>query len=518
MILTIDLGTSGPKVALFSDNAEYIDSVFEVTETLILSSQAVEQSPQDWWRAISLASKKLLAKTKVDPAQIKIISTTAQWSGTVAIDKNGEPIRNAMIWMDTRGAEPLKKLMSGLIQLDGYELRKILTWLYKTNGAPGLAGKDPLAHILYLKEHEPDVFAKAMKFLEPVDYLTNRLTGKLTIADDIVASFHTITVHWLTNNRNLSKIGYDKTLLKWSGIPREKLPNLVPQNSKIGTLDAKSASELGLCEGTEVLIGSSDIMSAAIGSGAVTPKLPHVYIGTSSWLVCHLEHRVTDLSHAMVTLPSALPGLSLLTNEQECSGNSLKFLREKIFQIDDQDQFYDWISKEVSKIPPGSEGLVFLPWLIGERSPIEDSHVRGGFYNLSLSHSREHMARAVLEGVCLNLKWLFHYTEKNSKTVFDRIHFIGGGAQSELWSQIMADVLGVDVLQVEHPIMANSQGAAFLAAIATGKLTIDQIPSIVKIKRTFKPAIENRKLYEDRFKIFVKIYKQNKKIFKELNS
>jgi len=507
MILTIDLGTGGPKVAIFDSSANLVDHEFATTETQHFPDGGAEQDPNEWWRKICECSKKLFARHPDLAEKVSIISTTAQWSGTVCVDAQGQTLHPAIIWMDSRGADAIQKRMRGVINFQGYGISKVIGWLYKTNGAPGQAGKDPTAHIAFIREKKGDLYAKTHKFLEPVDYLVSRLSGKM------LASRHTICLHWVYNHR---KKKYDDTLLKWAGIDREKLPDIVEPNAVVGECISAAAADLGLKCQPKVNIGSADIMSAAVGSGAVTPGLPHVYVGTSGWLVCHTTSRVIDVDHQVVSLPSAIPGLELLTNEQECAGNALKFLRDRVFSWK-ENNFFDWLNREAAKIPAGSDGLVFLPWLVGERSPVEDHHLRGAWINLKIGHSQAHVARAVLEGVCLNLNWLKRIVEKDVKMKFDRIHFIGGGAQSELWCQIMASVFGIKVLQIDNPVLANSQGCAFLGALAMNWITINDIPAAVKIKKEFHPEAADCVVYDQQFRHYLAMHKALKPIFHRMN-
>ncbi|WP_345321298.1 FGGY family carbohydrate kinase [Candidatus Villigracilis proximus] len=201
-ILAIDLGTSGPKVALLSVQGELIGSEFEETPVLLPPGGGAEQSPQVWWDAIETAGKRLLAKGLISNDDIVAIASTSQWSGTVAVDREGDAIGNAIIWMDSRGAPYIHKLMDGPLKVEGYALTKLIKWIRLTGGAPGNSGKDPLAHILYLQDVHPEIYQRAYKFLEPIDYIGLRLTGQFA------ASFNSITLNWMTDNRNIENVTY----------------------------------------------------------------------------------------------------------------------------------------------------------------------------------------------------------------------------------------------------------------------------------------------------------------------
>ncbi|UPT68077.1 MAG: FGGY family carbohydrate kinase [Sphingobacteriales bacterium JAD_PAG50586_3] len=227
----------------------------------------------------------MLKNNNIDKESIWAVCTTTQWSGTVPVDEKGKHISNAVIWLDSRGAKYVKKVVGGGIEVDGYNIFKALKYIKYTAGAPAQSGKDPFGHILFLKHERPEIYNKAYKFLEPIDYLQARLTGK------ICATYDSITLHWVTDNRDIQNVKYHDGLIKLSGIDRAKLPDLIPTNSVLGTVSADAAEELGLSTNTIVVAGCGDVHSAAIGSGAIADYQPHFYIGTSSWLICHFPKR-----------------------------------------------------------------------------------------------------------------------------------------------------------------------------------------------------------------------------------
>ncbi|HSA99235.1 MAG TPA: FGGY-family carbohydrate kinase [Anaerolineales bacterium] len=517
-ILAIDLGTSGPKVALFSTQGEMIGSEFEETQLLLLPDGGAEQSPGEWWQAIEKAIRRLLGRSLVPNDEIIAIAFTAQWSGTVPVDEAGNALSNAIIWMDSRGAPYIQQIVNGPLKIQGYGLGKLFRWIQLTGGIPANAGKDPIAHILYIKHVHPEIYERTHKFLEPVDYLGARLTGCMA------ASFDSITLHWLTDNRNIQDIGYAEQLVKLSGIDRTKLPDLKPANSILGTLRPEIAREWGVRADVQVVIGSPDIHSAAIGSGAVRDYETHLYIGTSSWLTCHVPFKKTDLLHNLAALPSAIPGRYVLTDEQECAGVCLQFLRDNILFHQDEltsgakpDNVYQLFDQIAARVPAGSHKVIFMPWLYGERSPVDDRFIRGGFFNQSLQTSRADMVRAIFEGVAYNSRWLLKYVEQFIKRRVEAINMVGGGARSDIWCQIHADILNRPIRQVEDPVQVNVRGAALLASVALGTLRHEDIASRVPIARTYMPNPAHRKIYDELFEEFIAIYESNRRIYARLN-
>lgn len=511
-ILTIDLGTSGPKVALCSTQGELLAHASARTTTYWLPGGGAEQRPDEWWQAIRRAVHELLAQQPDAAGDIAAICCTSQWSGTVPVDESGRALANAITWQDARGAAQVQAVTGGWPSMSGYGLRRLLTWVRLTGGLPTRSGKDSIAHILYLKEREPELYHRAHNFLEPKDYLNLRLTGRFA------ATYDSITLHWVTDNRDLSRVVYSDRLLDWAGVSRDKLPELIRATDIVGSLCEAAAVDLGLRPGPPVIGGTPDIHSAAVGSGAVADFAAHLYLGTSSWLICHVPFKKTDLLHNMASLPSALPGRYLLVNEQESAGVCVDHALEQwLFPGDHAPDVYQRFDELAASAPPGSNRLLFLPWLNGERTPVDEHSVRGGFLNQSLRTSRADIARAVLEGVAYNTRWLLDYVERFAGRPMPEIRVIGGGARSSLWRQIMADVLDRPILLVEDPLHVNTRGAALLAGLALGYLREEEIPERVRIVERHEPRPESRAIYDEMYAAFRESYRRNRKMFTRLN-
>ncbi|MFX1239333.1 MAG: FGGY-family carbohydrate kinase, partial [Promethearchaeota archaeon] len=455
-ILAIDHGTGGPKSAIVSTHGEVLEWAYEEVPLHIFKGGGAEQNPDDWWNAIKKTAKEVIDSGCVPIEDIVGICNTSQWSGTVAVDQNGNHLYNSIIWMDTRGAKYIKNSFKGLIKFSGYSLGKIFTWINKTGGIPEQSGKDPIAHILWLKNELPDIYKKTYKFLEPQDYINLKLTGKFA------ASTASIQLHWCTDIRNINNINYSKNLIKKLKIDPNKLPELKKTTDVLGTIKKEVADELGLQKEIKVVMGAPDLHSAAIGSGAVKNYEGHIYIGTSDWILCHVPRKKTDVFHMMASVPSAIPNRYLLVNEQDIAGGALSFIRDNFLYHKDEllkeeavPDVYKIFDRIVENTPAGANNLIFTPWLIGERTPVENPTIRGGLYNLSLEMSREHMLRAIFEGVAYNVRWLFIYVEKFIKkwvkkerigmkkgaSIIPELNIIGGGGSSNIWCQIFADVL-----------------------------------------------------------------------------
>jgi xylulokinase len=511
-ILAIDLGTSALKVALVSTAGEVVAAEQDTCQVRLLPGGGAEQDPERWWELITAASSRLMTRAGVPAESVVAVACTAQWSGTVPVDERCQPLRDAIIWMDSRGAPYVQRITRGAVNVQGYGVGKLARWLRTTAGIPGRSGKDSIAHILWLKHEEPETYRRAHLFLEPKDWLNARLTGRPA------ASFDSIALHWVTDNRHPDRIRYDQALLRLAGIEQSQLPELLAATDILGPLLPGPAGALGVPAGIPVVVGSPDLQSAAIGAGATRDFQAHLYVGTSSWLTCHVPFKRTDLRHNMASLPSPVPRRYFIADEQETAGAALTFLRDRVlFGDGPPDGAYAAFDRMAAQAPPGSHGVIFTPWLYGERTPVEDRFVRGGFHNLSLSADRDDLVRAVFEGVALNARWLLRAVERFSRHRLEPIRFIGGGARSDVWCQIFADVLGRAIEQVADPVNANARGAGLLAAVALGELTFSQVPERVKVAGTYQPEPGTRQLYDELFTEFVGFYRRNRRAHARLN-
>jgi len=517
-VLAVDLGTGGPKVALVSATGRISASAFEPVALRLLPGGGAEQDPHAWWSAVVSATRRVVVDGAVPVERIVGIGCTAQWSGTVAAAEDGTPLRPAVIWMDSRGSAAIRRQAGGVVNVLGYDVHKLQRWIRLTGGAPGQSGKDPLAHILWIRESEPDIYRATFKFLEPVDWLNQRLTGRFA------ASHDSIVVHWVTDNRRIGAIDYDRTLLRMAGLERSKLPDLVPSATIMGRLHGDAADELGLPAGLPVATGTGDVHSAAVGSGAVADFAPHLYIGTSSWISCHVPFKKTDALRNVASIPAALPGKYLVADEHETAGACLTFLARNVLWGDDalgsavpEGNVYQLLDEVAASGPPGANGTLFTPWLNGERSPVDDHTIRGGFHNLSLATSRPDLVRAVYEGVALNTRWLLGAVERFVDRRLDPLAFIGGGANSDVWAQIHADVTGRRIRQMAEPVLANVRGAAFLTFLALGRVKVEDIEGMVDVQATFEPDRTQAEVYDKIYPEFVNLYKSTKQIHKRLN-
>lgn len=518
LILAVDLGTSGMKVALISVSGRVLGWEAEPVRLILTQDGGAEQSPDEWWAAFLSAAGRLMEQNQDARLRVAAVCCSTQGEGTVAVDKEGNALGNAILWMDMRGAVNLKKQIGGLINIDGAGISNVLRFVRLTGGMPSMTGKDPAAHMLFIRDTMPEVYARTYKYLNVLDYMNLRLTG------EFVASFDSIVTSWVTDNRNPDEIHYDDSLIRLLGIDRKKLPEIVKCTKVIGNLRSDVASALGLSADVKVVAGAIDNTAAAIGAGAVEDYALHLYIGTSSWMAAHVPFKKTDVASSMASIPCAVPGRYLLTALQATAGGNLTFLRDNIIyhkdellQEADVPDIFKVLDKIADRVPAGSNGVMYTPWIWGERAPVDDKTLRAGLYNLSLNSTREDIIRAFLEGIAFNTRWLLTPVEKFMGRKVNSINIVGGGAQSDVWCQIFADVMNVEIKQVADPIYANARGAAWIAAVGLGEIQFSDIPALIQFNHTYQPQKHHHSIYDDRFEVFKLIYKQMKDIYRRLN-
>lgn len=517
-VLAIDLGTGGPKVGLVHQDGRVICSASAPVQLFFLPRGGAEHDPAEWWSTITSCARKVIRESAVPPAQIIAVAVTSMWSVTVPVDENGEPLMNAISWMDGRGGQYNREMVRGFPSIQGYKLGTLLKYVEKVGFPPTLKGADSVGHMLFIKHERPDIYRRTYKFLEPMDYVNLRLTGKFA------ATQNTVMPSMMVDNRRLNVQEYDPWLVRMSGIDREKLPDLLPIDGTVGTVTASVAEELGVSPGAVVICGVNDNSSSAIGVGSIADSEPAAVLGTSGYLASHVSFKKTDLNSSMATMPSAIPRCYLFIAELANNGKVLdSYLKNMIYAEDIVEnesiplEIYERASGDAADVPPGSEGVIFLPWFNGSFSPEEDQYMRGGFLNLSHKTSRAQLTRAVFEGLAMNWRWLRGPSEKLIGKPFHSWRLTGGGALSDVWSQIMADVVGLPMHRQADPRNSNVLGIAMLAFQRLGLIRLEDMPRMIKFDGVFEPNPKTRVVYDHMFAQFMAARKKIRPIFHALN-
>ncbi len=504
--LCFDVGTTNVKGAIVSMKdfrAIYTKSVkAEVVYPKI--GYAEIDVDRLWGQITYLASELYSIADREVIKDLRSMVFTAHMAGVIPIDVEGHPLRNGIIWLDERGKGLPRELFSGVIKISGYNIFRLIEFLRITGGAPSKTGKDPLSKILWIKENEPDIYRSTYKFLDVKGYLIYRATGGIYTSPD---EAH---LTWLADTR--SRVKWSRKLLDRYGIDESKLPLIGRSIDIAGYVDGELLDILRLRDGLPVFIGAGDLTTAALGSGAVEDGVPHIYVGTSSWIAAHTPKRLLDISHYMGTLYSAIPDKYLFIAEQEVAGAALDYFMD-LFNIDD----YRNVDKMLEDMDVKDSNLIFLPWMYGERAPIDDPYLGGGLLNLRFEYGVEDILRAVLEGVALNIGWAYQYFKR--KIPWNGpVYIVGGGAKSDIWVQIISDILNNRLVRPIEPENAGVRGSAIIASVGLNIYkSFQDAARYIPMDKTFKPKRSERGRYQKLQTIFNGMYDRLKDIYRCLN-
>ncbi|GAB7046753.1 xylulokinase [Catenuloplanes indicus] len=520
-VLAIDLGTSGMKAALVAADGTITGWADRPVPLHVLPGGGAEQDPHAWWDALGEVVADLGRAFPEHLRAVTTICSSTQGEGTIAVDASGEPLTRCISWLDMRGAEHLRRQFGGFPSYDGMSVLKIARWLRLTGGMPSPTGKDPAAHMLLVRDTMPEIYARTAAFLNVLDWINLKLTGR------IVATVDSILTSWVTDNRDPAAIRYSPALVSASGIDRDKFPPIVACTEVVGDLSPQAADHLGLPTSVRVVAGAIDNTAAAIGAGTVRDGDAHLYLGTSSWIAAHVPAKKTDALTGIAAVPCAVPGRYLMTALQATAGANLTWLRDKIVEYDDplvaaghvsrdENRIFDAFDTIIPTVPPGADGVLYMPWLYGERVPVDNPHLRAGFLNISLHTCRSDLLRAVFEGVALNTRWMAGPVGRFLGAPLSTIVITGGAARSRSWCQIFADVLDIEVRRDAAPVAVNARGAGWIGAVGTGQLSFADIPGLARNDEVFTPGPQ-RAAYDQIFDTYAYAYRRLAPLYKRLN-
>ncbi|MBO8182218.1 MAG: carbohydrate kinase [Archaeoglobus sp.] len=502
LVLAFDVGTTSIKCAAVNlDNFEVVSTASTKAKVIHPERDWAEKEPETLWESIVEISRKAAEGYE---EEIKALIFVAHMAGIVPISKEGEPLRNIITWLDERAAGLPEDLWKGLLKIQGYNLFKVLKFLRITGGAPSKTGKDVISKIVWIARNEPDVFDKTFKFLDVKGFLISKCTGEFVTSPDEA------NLTWLADTRGRKAV-WSESIMKDYGLNSGKFPEVKLSIDIAGEVNGKVAEEMGVQAGIPVVVGAGDIPSAAIGSGAIGEGDLHIYIGTSDWVAGHLSKRKTDISHYIGSLLSAIPERYLLIAEQEVAAGALEWFLKLIGMEGKYEEVSDLVSKS-------ENNLIFLPWLYGERAPIDDPWVRGGLFNFSLENDKADILRAVMEGVALNIKWAYIFTEKLAAKTQQAVNMVGGGALFDVWCQMVADAIDRPIRRIKNPQETGIRGAAAIAAVSIGKAkSFEEAVAKFEVDKVFKPDKDSASKFNTKFREFEEAYKKLRKIYRRLN-
>ena len=535
-VITYDIGTTGIKTCLIeidetmkilaSSTAGY--NLYVDEETGVKGGS--EQDADEWWEAMCTTTKTVFAKVpNVTNEQIEGISFCSAMQGLVLVDKEGKCIRRPMTYMDQRAREELKKGIAHGVQVAGAEVTKLLKYLRYT-GAVSSSVKDPIWKYRWVEAHEPENFKKIYKWLDIKEYLILRASGEFVMTQD--SAFGTL----LYDTRRGHE-GWCKPVCNMVGVKMEHLAPIKKSTEKVGEVTEQAAKELGLAPGTAVYGGGGDASLIGVGAGAVEICDTHIYSGTSGWVGTVVPEQLVDAGAMMAAIVGVNPETFNYFGELETSNKCVGWVKDHLALDEigvflkkygsatdslEQVEFnmYDYLEEVIDSIPAGSNGVVFTPWLHGNRCPFEDPNAAGMFFNIRLDTGKTELIRAVVEGICFHMRWMLERQEQkvNKFKTTDAVRFCGGGALGETTCQILADVLQRDVVVVESPQNIGAVGAAACIAVGIGVIPkMTDVKKLIPIKTTYHPKKENKQIYDRNFKVFKNLYKCNKENFAILN-
>ncbi|MHB8780008.1 MAG: xylulokinase [Candidatus Geothermincolia bacterium] len=503
-IISHDVGTGGSKAVLTDIAGKIIAREFEPYETSYPAHECAEQFADDWWAAIASTTRRLMAASGLDPRQVIGMGFATQMLGILPVDENGKPLCPAIIWLDCRAEKQAQRMVR---RLGGARVVRAVAGAVPT-------GKDVVCKLKWLKENEAELWRDAHLFLDVNGYLIHRSTGKFVI-DESGAS--------ATGLLDLKSREWSGLFARILGIPLAKLPPVKNSVEIAGELTAAAAAELGLAEGTPVICGMGDVPAAATGSGALEHGDGHIYIGTSGWLCISVEKPCSAGKYGIAPLASSDPNMWLAIGETETAGACLKWFAQQLARRDEMERargdfgIFEILDEVVREVPASAHRVIFTPWMYGERSPVCDTAVRSAFINVSVDSTREDILRSVYEGVALNCRWLLEAVGGIGFPL-PTVRAIGGGARSDIWMQIFADVTGRRIEAVEDAQEAGAIGTALAVAAALGVYPdYKELKNVVRVRRTFEPSERSGALYDELFSSFKYLYERLAPAYKALN-
>lgn len=495
-LLAHDLGTSGNKATLFTVEGEMINSIVQPYRTDFLTGNRIEQNPEDWWQAVCNCSAKLVRD--IAPGDIKAISFSGQMMGCVCIDHNGDLLRNAIIWADQRASMQESMLSSKISEEDFYRIT-----------GHRVSASYTLEKAMWIREHQPDVFKRVWKILQPKDYIVYKLTGK--IATDYSDASG-------TNALDINSLQWSDYIFDVAQMDVALFPDVYPSTYVAGTVTSEAAEACGIRKNIPVVIGAGDGVAAAVGSACVEEGKVYNYLGSSSWISYTADKPYFDPDRRTFNWVHAVPDKYAPTGTMQAAGNTFNFIKSLCYGGSDErgrSAEYKQIEREIACSPCGSGGLLFLPYLLGERSPRWDKTAKGGILGITMNSTRGDILRAAIEGIAFNLDIIFR-----SFPVYEQcesISLLGGLAQSDTVCQILSDTFNKHIDVIENAEEATSIGAAIIAGVGTGEIKdFNSANRFISTGKQIDAIQNNVEKYESLKILFEEYYQAVKMLYQKI--
>ncbi|MDR1027854.1 MAG: FGGY-family carbohydrate kinase [Clostridiales Family XIII bacterium] len=526
--ITYDVGTTGVKTCIFliSEKITPIGAAYAGYNLYMTENGGAEQDPDEWWAAIRSTTKKALKDAGLRGEDIRAVSFCSQMQCLVLADEAGVPVRRAMSYMDGRAGRQYAAGFARGLKISGFNARKLLMWLHRTKAAP-TSIKDPIWKYKWVQANEPEVFARVYKWLDAKDYLILRFTGAATMTEG--SAYSTFLFDVRPGVR-----GWSPKLCRELGVDMNHLPRLIKASDRVGTVTARAAAELGLSEDTAVYGGGGDAELIGVGIGAVNVGDTHLYLGTSGWLSTVTDRQIVDPIASIAAIVGCQPDRYHYFAEMETAGKCLEWVKDHL-ALDEIGVYlekknvteslervhlslYDYLCEVIETVPAGSCGVLFAPWLHGNRCPFEDANARGMFFNIGLDTGKSVLIRAVVEGIGYHCRMMLEAHEKKLKTS-ETIMICGGGASSPVICRTMADILGHNIATLPDPQNVGAFGAAMLIATATGAIpSLENARDLLPEYTVYTPNPAHKAVHRRNYDVFKRLHGANKKGFARLNT
>lgn len=502
-ILAHDLGTSGNKATLYAADGTARGSVLAAYDTHFFNGCWAEQNPDDWWKAVCDSTRELLESARVDPHDVAVVALSGQMMGCTPVDAEGRALRPSMLYCDQRATAEAEAILSRMSLADFYRIV-----------GHRVSASYSLEKLMWLRANEPEVFAKTAKTLCAKDYVNFRLTGRMA-TDYSDASG--------TNAFDINTFKWSEAVLACAEIPQDLFPEALPSTAILGGVTSEAAAATGLLEGTPVAVGGGDGSAAGVGVGCVRPGSAYNCMGSSSWIALTVKDPVVDPEMRTMNWAHCVPGYLHPSGTMQTAGSSFKWLAEQLCAEEAAEAArtggskYALIDEKAASSPVGANGVLFLPYMLGERTPWWNPDARGAFIGLNLATKRADMLRAVLEGVAMNLGYIVDIFRAGNVSFENGLRIIGGGAQSRVLRQILADACNCPVHTLQSTAEATSMGAAIIGGVACGMFPdFAVVDDLLKTSETVNPDPSRAEFYRGRTQVLVKAYKSLVGVYADL--
>lgn len=499
-VIAHDLGTSGNKATLFDEEGKLIASRVASYQTVYAAGNRAEQNPADWWKAIVETTNALLQL--VSPADIAGIALSGQMMGCLCVDKKGNPLHPHLLYCDQRSQEEEALLAEKIDPLRFYEIT-----------GHRISASYSIEKLMWIRKHLPEVFANTDKMLNAKDYINFRLCG--TIATDPSDASG-------TNAYDLNRWAWSDEIIEAAGLDQSLFPQVRSSIDVIGEVTEAAARETGLRKGTPVICGGGDGSCAGVGVGCVAPGSSYNYLGSSSWVALTVEKPVVDEQRRTMNWAHVVPGMLHPSGTMQTAGASYNWMVQQLCRHEKAEaalskgSVYDLIDEQILQSPLGANKLLFLPYMMGERSPRWNVNAKGAFIGLTVGHTHADMLRAVMEGITLNLGLIVNIFRQHVPV--ENMTVIGGCAQNPVWQQMMADIYQTDIHIPNYLEEATSMGAAILAGIGAGLFKDFSVTDrFIHIDKTISPIAANVEKYKQLSEVFDRTYYHLKEVYTDLS-